>query len=63
MAKDEKTVVLKHLCREFKIEPRAARRKLRATLGLTEGRWSWAEGSKELTRVRDVLRPKTTGDK
>ena len=48
-------VVLKTVCREFDMDPRKARQKLRKTIGNTDGRWAWAEGSKEIAKVREVL--------
>ncbi|MFK5277956.1 hypothetical protein ACI3RH_15300, partial [Lactococcus lactis] len=47
---------LKHLCREFDFEPKALRKFLRETLGKSKGRWQWPEGSKELEKIRALVK-------
>ncbi len=49
------SVLLKTICQELEIEPRKARMILRKKLGNTDGRWEWAEGSKELAEVKAIL--------
>lgn len=48
-------ISLKTLAAELKIEPRAARVKLRNAEIENPGRWSWKDGSGELTKVRKLL--------
>jgi hypothetical protein len=48
-------VTLQALAAELKIEPRAARIKLRNAELKREGRWAWKAGSAELTKVRKLL--------
>ena len=51
-------IVLKHLCREFNIDPAKARALLREKTGYapTKKRWRWEEGSKELAEARKILK-------
>lgn len=53
--KNENSVSLKSVAAEFKMDPRAARKKLRAKGMKAEGRWAWDKGSKDLDKVRDLL--------
>lgn len=60
MTKKSKTeagemVVLKKLCQELDCDPRKARQQLRKSVGNTDGRWEWPEGSKEIAKVRAIL--------
>ena len=48
-------VTLKQLCKEFKLEPRVARRKLRLAGLKPEGRWSWDKGSAALKKAEAAL--------
>ncbi len=49
-------ITLAALAAELKIEPKAARAKLRnGEVKRGEGRWEWKEGSAELTKVRKLL--------
>jgi hypothetical protein len=53
---DDGMVTLATLAAELKIEPKDARRKLReADVKRGEGRWSWKEGSAELTKIKKLL--------
>jgi hypothetical protein len=56
-AKSVKTdeVTLATLCVELKIEPRAARIKLRKAKIAHGDRWEWKVGSAELTKVKKLL--------
>jgi hypothetical protein len=50
-------ITLKHLAREFDLDPFKLRRMLRAEYGTTETRrWRWQEGDVELTKVRTWLK-------
>lgn len=55
---DSDLVTLKALATELKIEPRAARVKLRAAELKKDGTWAWKAGSAELTKVRKLLESK-----
>lgn len=55
---DENVTTLKDLCKSLKIEPRAARVKLRAAEIENPGRWSWKKGSGELTKITKLLSAK-----
>lgn len=52
---DDSLISLKKLCQELKLKPVLARRKLRAAELHADGRYSWSDGSKELTKVREIL--------
>ncbi len=56
---DKEMVTLADLCKELKMEPRTARKKLRGAENINvEGqRWSWPVGSAELTKVKKLLAP------
>jgi hypothetical protein len=50
-------ITLKHLAREFDIDPYKLRRMMRRQYGLSKSRrWRWQEGEKELNRVREWLK-------
>lgn len=51
----ENLVTLKQLCKDVKLDPRVARRKLRNADLKADGRWSWEKGSSALKKVTDVL--------
>jgi hypothetical protein len=51
-------VTLKQLCKEYKLEPRIARRKLRLAGLKPEGRWSWEKGSSALKKAETTLQAK-----
>lgn len=56
-AAKEGFVSLATVAKEFKMEPSAARRRLRAAeLDRGDGRWSWKDGSKDLAKVRTILK-------
>lgn len=57
-AEDENTVSLSELCEEVGITPQAARRKLRASNLVKQGRWAWAPDSDELEEAREVISSK-----
>lgn len=49
-------IVLKHLAREFGLEPAKLRRLLRAYRGKTQGgRWRWEENDQELKKIKEYL--------
>jgi hypothetical protein len=48
-------ITLRALASELKIEPRAARVKLRAAELKRDGLWAWKAGSADLTKVRKLL--------
>jgi hypothetical protein len=52
-------VTLADVCKELKMEPRNARKKLRTAenINVDGQRWSWPAGSAELTKVRKLLAP------
>jgi predicted nucleic acid-binding Zn-ribbon protein len=52
---DENVVTLKQLCKDMKLDPRVARRRLRAAEMKAEGRWSWPKGSGALAKVEKAL--------
>jgi len=52
---DDGLITLKAICAELKIEPRAARIKLRNADLARNARWEWKKGSAELTKVRKLL--------
>ncbi len=52
---DDGMVSLATLAKELKIEPRAARMKLRKSEIENPGRWAWKDPSGELTKVRKLL--------
>lgn len=55
---DENLVTLATLAAELKVDPRAARRKLRTKFADShegKARWAWPAGSKELDQVREAL--------
>lgn len=55
-ATDDGMGTLAALAAELKIEPKAARAKLRkGEVKRGEGRWEWKEGSAELTKIRKLL--------
>lgn len=55
-AKPEGEVItLKAIAKELKIEPRVARKKLRAAKIKNDGRWSWPVGSADVKKVREAL--------
>lgn len=59
-AKAEKEMVtLADICKELKIEPRAARKKLRGNeaINVDGQRWSWPAGSAEIAKVKKALAP------
>jgi hypothetical protein len=50
-------IVLKHLAREFNIDPFKLRRMLRDKYGDAKGRrWRWEDSDKELVRIRSYLK-------
>ena len=51
----ENLVTLKELCEEVGITPQAARRKLRASNLVKQGRWAWEADSDELEEAREVI--------
>jgi methylphosphotriester-DNA--protein-cysteine methyltransferase len=54
-------VTLKHLSREFDIDPAKLRRMFRRKHGLNpKRRWRWEEGEKTLTQVREWLKGETS---
>lgn len=52
---DPNQVTLKQLCKDHKMEPRIARRKLRAAGLKPEGRWSWGKGTPALRKAETAL--------
>lgn len=57
-AADSNQVSLAELCKELKLEPAAARRRLRGAEGFErDGRWAWKANSPELKKVRSLLQP------
>ena len=58
-ATDENVITLAELCKDYKIEPSAARRKLRAAELEPDGRWKWAKGSSALKAAEKVLAAKS----
>ena len=52
---DPNLVTLKALCKELKLDPRVARRRLRTADLKAEGRWSWQKGSGALSKVQKIL--------
>ena len=54
-AGEEGRVKLKDLAKEAKLEPHIARRQLRKAGVPNEGRWSWKDGSSELSKAREAL--------
>lgn len=55
-------VLLKHLCREFNIEPYQLRKRLRARGFIpTNRRWRWQENDPTLTDVRTYLSSSSAG--
>lgn len=59
--KAETTVSLAELCKSLKLDPRLARRTLRAAKVQVEGaRWTWKKGSAELGKVTTLLRGSKT---
>lgn len=52
---DDKSVTLKDLAKEMKLDPRVARRKLRKAGVGADGRYSWEEGSTALKKAREAL--------
>jgi methylphosphotriester-DNA--protein-cysteine methyltransferase len=54
-------VTLKHLSREFDIDPAKLRRMFRRKHGLNpKRRWRWEEGDKDLVNVRQWLNSEAT---
>jgi hypothetical protein len=51
-------ITLKQLCKDYKLEPRVARRKLREAGLKPEGRWSWEKGSAALKKAETTLAAK-----
>jgi hypothetical protein len=54
-AADPNQITLKQLCKDYKLEPRIARRKLRLAGLKPEGRWSWEKGSSSLKKAETAL--------
>jgi hypothetical protein len=54
----EGMITLAALAAELKVEPRAARIKLRKAALAHDSRWGWTKGSAELTTVRKLLSAK-----
>ena len=54
-AEEDNRVSLATLCEEVGIAPQAARRKLRASNLVKDGRWAWPEDSDELEEARAVI--------
>jgi hypothetical protein len=53
---DEGMVTLATLAAELKMDPKAARHKLRqGDVKRGEGRWAWSKGSAELTKIKKLL--------
>jgi hypothetical protein len=50
------SIKLADICRSLKIEPRIARRVLRAEKVKNPGRWTWLKGSSEATKVTTLLK-------
>ena len=52
---DPNQTTLKQLCKDLKLDPRLARRKLRDAEMKADGRWSWKTGSNDLKKVEKIL--------
>lgn len=57
-AKNDNLVSLKTVAAEFKLDARAARKKLRSGGLKADGRWAWEKDSKDLSKVREILSAK-----
>lgn len=58
--RDGQTITLAQLCEELKVEPRIARRRLRAAAGAAEGlRYVWDTKSQDLESVKAIIAGKT----
>lgn len=56
-------VLLKHLCREFDIDPYQLRKRLRAAgYAPHNRRWKWEDDDKDLTGIRSYLRDISLSD-
>lgn len=49
-------VTLAQICKELKLEPHIARRRLRTAKLKNPGRWSWPKGDSEINKVKTVLK-------
>src|SRR3990167_2898058 len=52
----ENLVSLSDVCKELKLQPRAARRILRDSKLKHNGRWAWEKNSSDLTKVKSTLK-------